>query len=76
LFDEAGPLSTSSGLAVIKGHHGAAAALYTFAFAFVSCLWGIVHVHLHMSTANFLGVALGVSTLLMLVLAVFIRWRR
>ncbi len=65
------PLSTSAGLTVIKDHHGAAAALYTFSFAVISSLWSFFHAHLTTTTLHFVLISLITITILMLIMCCF-----
>lgn len=65
------PLTTSAGLLVIKKHHGAAAALYTFCFAIISSLWSSIHAHLNISTSQYIDLALAIIGALMLALWLF-----
>ncbi len=66
------PFGTSSGMSVIKHHHGSAAALFTFSFACISGVWSIIQTHLLIGTKDFISLGLWVSCLIMLIASVLL----
>lgn len=64
------PFTTGSGMAVIKRHHGSAAAIYTFSFACISGIWSVIQAHLVFSTKDFMDLGLWVSYGIVLIIFV------